>query len=439
MPGRAWFAAVLGFGRFHRDARLFLVTCLVAGAALSLYWVDFNLYLAALGMSTATIGVVSTAASLAGALVAFPASSAADRFGHRRIIAIGIGLSILALIGLLMTEALPAIMAFAALWACGQGALQVVTAPFLAEHSDAEHRNELFAVQYAIQSGTNIVAAVLGGVIAVWLASAIGLDPGGPGTYRLILIFMVGLLVAGLATVGLLTDDRPRTTAGTRLIGFGEPAAFPLDPRAAQGRLGLVVRDRALFVRLVLPGLLISIGAGQVIPFLNLFIQRKFGLDLTSLNAVFALTSLGTLAAILAQPVLARRLGQITSVVIVQAASIPFLVVLGFSPILWTVITAMAVRNSLMNAGNPIFTAFAMERVTSAERATLSAAMNVLWQIGWVVGGIWYASFQALLGFEGGYAVNFATIIALYTIATALYWIWFRSIDRRLLAERLAA
>ena len=77
---------------------------------------------------------------------------------------------------------------------------------------------------------------------------------------------------------------------------------------------------------------------------------------------MFALTSLGTIAAILYQPRLARRFGQITSVVIVQGASIPFLVVLGFSPVLWTVILAMAVRNSLMNAGNPIFNAFAMEQ-----------------------------------------------------------------------------
>jgi hypothetical protein len=180
-------------------------------------------------------------------------------------------------------------------------------------------------------------------------------------------------------------------------------------------------------------------GAGQVIPFLNIFIQRKFGLDLASLNAVFALTSLGTIAAILAQPRLARRFGQITSVVIVQAASLPFLVVLGFSPVLWTVIVAMAVRNSLMNAGNPIFSAFAMEQVSPTERATLSAAMSVLWQVGWVVGGTWYAVLQATLGFEGGYTVNFVTIIALYSIATSLYWIWFRRVDRRTLATRAAA
>jgi hypothetical protein len=125
--------------------------------------------------------------------------------------------------------------------------------------------------------------------------------------------------------------------------------------------------------------------------------------------------------------------------VIVQGASIPFLVVLGFSPILWTVILAMTVRNSLMNAGNPIFNAFSMEQVSPAERATLSAAMSVLWQVGWIIGDTWYALLQAVLGFDGGYTVNFVTIIALYSVATGLYWLWFRDADRRALEARAAA
>jgi hypothetical protein len=66
--------------------------------------------------------------------------------------------------------------------------------------------------------------------------------------------------------------------------------------------------------------------------------------------------------------------------------------------------------------------------------------MSVVWQIGWVFGGIWYAALQATLGFEAGYAVNFLTIITLYSVATALYWIWFRPADRRnLAAARLRA
>ncbi len=425
--------------RFHRDARLFLVLTFVAGAALSLYWIDFNLYLASLGLSTATIGVISTIASVAAAAVAFPASAASDRFGRRTIIAAGIGIALAGLVGLLMTQAVPLIVLFAALWAVGQQSLQVVQAPFLTEHSEPEHRNELFAAQYAIQNVTNVAAAILGAVGAAAIAAVVGLDPAGPGTYRIILVIMVVLLTASLAIVALLTDDRPRTAAGPRLVGLGEPAAFPRDPRRSRARFGIVVRDRRRFARLLIPGLLISIGAGQVIPFLNIFIQRRFGLDLTSLNAVFAFTSLGTVAAILAQPALARRFGQITSVVIVQAASIPFLAVLGFSPIIWLVILAMAVRNSLMNAGNPIFTAFAMEQVSPAERASLSAAMSVLWQIGWVIGGSWYALLQATLGFDAGYTINFVTIISLYSIATWLYWLWFRAVDRRALTTRLAA
>ena len=437
-PGGPW-SAIHGLRRFHRDARLFLVTTFVAGAALSLYWIDFNLYLSSLGLSTATIGVVSTIASVAGALVAFPASAASDRFGRRTIIGAGISIALVALIGLLLTSALPLIVVFAGLWSVGQQSLQVVQAPFLTEHSEPQHRNELFAVQFAIQNVTNVAAALLGAVGAAAIAALIGLDPEGPGTYRVILVIMVVLLTASLATVALLTDDRPRMVGGPRLVTIGEPAAFPVDPRRSRTMFGIVVRDRGRFARLVFPGFLISVGAGQVIPFLNIFIQRKFGLDLTSLNAVFAFTSLGTVAAILAQPRLARRFGQITSVVIVQTASIPFLVVLGFSPVILMVILAMAVRNSLMNAGNPIFSAFAMEQVTPAERATLSAAMSVLWQIGWVIGGTWYAVLQAVLGFDGGYTVNFVTIITLYSIATTLYWVWFRPADRRALAARLAA
>ncbi|HEX2883717.1 MAG TPA: MFS transporter [Candidatus Limnocylindria bacterium] len=434
------FPGIGRIGSFHRDAKVFLVTTLVAGAALSLYWIDFNLYLASLGYSTATIGVVATIGSTAGALTAFPASALSDRIGRRAILGGGMALAVVALLGLLTFDALPLIIVFAATWAVAQQAFMVVQMPFLAEHSEPEHRNELFALQAAIQSVTNVLAAALGGLLATSIARAAGLDPDGTDTYRLILVMMTVLLVIGLGTIALLSDDRPRAVRGPeRLRSLGEPAAFPPVSQRPRTFMGVVIRDRGRVVRLLLPGFLIAVGAGQVIPFLNLFVQGKFGLDLASLNALFALTSLGTVAAMLFQPTLARRFGQIGSVVIVQSVSIPFLVVLGFSPLLWTVILAMVVRNSLMNAGNPIFSAFAMEQVTPVERATLAAAMSVLWQLGWVIGGAWYATLQAVLGFDAGYAVNFLTVITLYSVATMLYWLWFREVDRRALEARRAA
>jgi MFS family permease len=430
-PLRRWLDRIRGF---QPDARKFLLVTLVGGAATSLWWIDFNLYLASLGLSTSEIGIVATVGSVAMALAAFPASALSDRIGRRLVMIGGVAASTAAVVGLIATAELGPILLLVALFGAGSQAIQVVATPFMSEHSEPEHRSELFALQFAISSATNVVAAALGGVVAGLIANSLGFRPDGPEAYRVILVFMVVLLGGGLLIMLRLRDDRPAPLRRAALLAAGEPARFPR--RTAMvgwslARLGLTVLDRRTFARLLLPGFLISIGAGQVIPFLNLFVQAKFGLDLVGLNGLFALTSVGTMLAILYQPTLARRFGRLRSVILVQGASIPFLIVLGFSPLLWTVIAAMAVRNSLMNAGNPIFNAFAMDQVSPPERATLSAAMSLLWSLGWVIAGLYYAAIHAVLGFDAGYALNFGTIIVLYSTATVLYYRWFGDAEER--------
>ncbi|HYM84653.1 MAG TPA: MFS transporter [Candidatus Dormibacteraeota bacterium] len=421
------------FTGFERDARLFLLTTFVAGGAISLYWIDFYLYLQALGIPNQVIGLVGTLGNLSSALVTFPASALSDRLGRRAILAVGTVLMLIATLGVLATSAGIVLALLAGVFAAGQQMLFVVQSPFLAEHSRPEHRSELFSAQFAISNVTNVIAAVGGGALATAIAIALGMDPNGAGTYRVVIAFMAVLLVGGLATLVLLTDDRPARRRLASPRARGEPAAFPMPARPVTraSRLGLVVVDRARFARLVLPGFLIALGAGQVIPYLNLFVRTKFALDLAQLNTVFAVTSLGTVLAILLQPALARRLGKVASVAIMQGASIPFLAVLGFSPVLWTVVVAMTVRNSLMNAGNPIANAFAMEHVDPTERATLAAVQSLLWSLGWVIAGPYYAILQASLGFTNGYAVGFVTIIVLYSLGTGLYWWWFRDAEGR--------
>jgi MFS family permease len=420
---------------FLPDARRFLLVTLVGGAATSLWWIDFNLYLVSLGIAASGIGIIATVGSVASALAAIPASSLSDRIGRRIVMAAGTGAGIVAALGLAASADRLAIALLVALFSAGSAAVQVVASPYMTEHSRPEHRSELFALQFAIGSATNVVAAALGGVVAGALAGAIGAQAGSPDAYRLILVFMALLLAPALIVILRLTDDRPALRSSRAVRAAGEPARFPRS-RIASGwtmaRLGMTVRDRRAFARLLIPSFLISIGAGQVIPFLNVFVQAKFGLDIVALNGVFAITSLGTMVAILFQPTLARRFGRIRSVIIVQGASLPFLLVLGFSPILWTVIAAMAVRNSLMNAGNPIFNAFAMDQVSDAERATLAAFMSLEWSVGWVIAGAYYSTVHAVVtDFDAAYAVNFVTIIVLYSVATLLYWRWFGGNERR--------
>ena len=83
-------------------------------AAFSLYWINFNLYLAALGHSPATIGLIATVSSLASAVIAFPMSALSDRIGRKRVLLIGVAIAAVSLVGLLSTTWLPLLWVFGA-------------------------------------------------------------------------------------------------------------------------------------------------------------------------------------------------------------------------------------------------------------------------------------------------------------------------------------
>ena len=294
---------------FERDARLFLLVTLASGSAVSLWWIDFNLYLRSLGVDLPVIGLVTTVGSAASLVVAFPASIVSDRTGRRLVLLAGAVLMTAAFGGLLVTSALPALLLAAAAFAAGSGAMQVVSQPFLAEHSRAEERSELFAVQFAISNGTNVIAALAGGLIAQQVASAGGFDPQGPQAYRVLIMLMAGLGTLAILLLARLHNDRPAASMSARGVGrrggldglresdrSGAPdfdrlgGRGPLVSRRTEGlsalvRDGIHVSDRGDFARLLLPGFLISLDAGQVIPFLNVFIQGRFHLPLASLNA----------------------------------------------------------------------------------------------------------------------------------------------------------
>lgn len=433
-----------GYRGFSRNARIFIAGAFLSSAAFGLFFVNFNLYLAARGFDPATIGLIATTSGLSIAAAAVPASILANRIGRRLTMLLGVGAVVLALIGFLMLDSLGAIFGLTVLYGTGQQLLSVPVSPFLAENSRPEQRNEVFALHAA----TFNLAQVVIGLSAGALVSLVGLGGGGSAneveSFRLLLVGMLALIGGTSLLLAAISDDRPsalaaHTAQAPAAVASPEslqPAYPSAQLRSRLSRVGIHVSDTRLFLKLVTPGFLIAVGAGQVLPFLNLYIVGRFGLDLSTINAVFAVSALGTMIAILIQPVLARRYGKIQSVVLVQGASIPFIIVLGFAPWIGLVIVGMTVRNALMNAANPIFGAFVMERVKPLERATFSATMSMTWSIGWAIGGIYYSTVQGTLGFARGYDVNFLTIIAFYSAATMLYWLWFGRPER---AARAAA
>jgi MFS family permease len=125
---------------------------------------------------------------------------------------------------------------------------------------------------------------------------------------------------------------------------------------------------------------------------------------------------------LLVAPPLAERMGKIQLVVVTQALSIPFLVLLCFSPWYWLSVVAYLVRVALMNMSSPIYQTFVMEKVDSPARATAASLVSMSWNFGWAFSPMVSGWLQVRYGF----APPFALTILLYAISVALYWafIW---------------
>ena len=124
---------------------------------------------------------------------------------------------------------------------------------------------------------------------------------------------------------------------------------------------------------------------------------------------------------LLMAPPLADRFGKIQVVVVTQALSVPFLIILGFSPWFWLSAIAYYVRLALMNMSNPVYQTFVMESVEPEARATVASLTSMAWNFGWFLS----PSVSGYLQVSYGFGPAFVGTISLYIVAITMYWAFF--------------
>jgi MFS family permease len=112
---------------------------------------------------------------------------------------------------------------------------------------------------------------------------------------------------------------------------------------------------------------------------------------------------------------------KIRAVVLTQALSLVFLLVMGFSPFFWMVGIGFLMRGTLMNMAVPLYSAFSMELIPEREQGTVNSVKELAWQVGWAVGP--YISGLVQLSF--GFTPLFITTAVLYASAILVTWIFF--------------
>ena len=389
---------------FKTNARWYLLNVIITGAVMGVFRLLFNFFVLSLGFDEAMLGNLVTTSSLVALLAALPMGYLSDMIGRKASLVLSGALLSASILAMAVWPTALMFYAMNVVSGIAQSLAGVTMSPFLMENSDEHERTYLFSFGQGLQMTMASVGNWIGGYLPTWMGQARNVTATSSIAYGdSVLIIGIG---AALAVLPLVFLKSPRMEHSQRAI-------FAPFQYAAKNPL--------LLTKLILPMLLTSLGAGLIMPFMNVFFRVVHHQPDTVIGALFAWGSLAMGIGLLLAPPLADRTGKIQLVVITQGLSIPFLILLGFSPILWVGAATYYIRLALMNMSSPVYQTFVMEHVEPSSRATVASLTSMAWNFGWAFS----PTVSGLLQVRYGFGPPFIGTIILYTISVVMYWTFF--------------
>lgn len=382
---------------------------MVTGMTLGGFRLLFNFYVLSLGYDEELLGNLITTSNLTALFMALPMGFLVDFWGRKnaliiRTFLLGVSVAVMAVWpGTLVFFGMNILIGLA------MSINSVVTGPFMMENSDEQERSYLFSFGSGIQMAAMSVGNWVGGYLPTWVGGYHNVDPESSAAYAGTMLMIA--LVSSLGLIPIFFIKR------NRLVNVRDGVFAPV----------VFARENPkLLGKVFTPLLIVSIGAGLFVPFMNVFFREVHHLPDSSVGSLMAWGSLAMGAGLLVAPPLADRLGKLRLVVITQGLSIPFMILLGFSPLIWVTAAAFYIRMALMNMSSPIYQNFVLEQVKPDDRATVASLHSMVWSFG----RSFSPSVSGSLQVSYGFGPPFILATGLYIVAIFLYWLfWLRKGD----------
>lgn len=147
-----------------------------------------------------------------------------------------------------------------------------------------------------------------------------------------------------------------------------------------------------LIFKAISPLILISIGAGLTIPFVNLFFNSVFGFSSSQFSLLGSFTAILVFSFSLLVPSLRKKYGYWMTIVVVQSFAILCLIIMAFTEIyayhslaLIVAVFAYVFRQPLMHMAHPASNELMMNYVGKKNQELISALSSSLWSASWFI------------------------------------------------------
>jgi MFS family permease len=395
--------------QYSRDIKLFLLFTLAANVGIGMFMLIFNLYLIELGLLEDYIGAFNAIHTVGIAGMSLTMGMLINKLGVWRCVALGF-MFFLASSVLLVTVTQPEILLGLAIFGgVGTAFLFVPTMPLIVDLTRSTERHGVAALTFSLNSLSMTVASLVGGFTPRALASVLPVEAPSAEAFRYTLL--LGLAIAALALIPLYRMSEQRRSAMPEDTAADTHAGMtPLEP-------GRVRRHMVMFIAV---GGLMSLGAGMVFPFYNVYLF-SIGASASQIGLIFSIAGIVAAVLGLTSPYLASKLGSQMAVVVVRVAPLPLFGMLIFFPALWIAVLAHVVRTVSINMGWPIDSSYIAGVLPGKARTAVFGYRSGAWNIGF-----------ALAAFVGGnvivrwgYGATFATYIVFMLAAMILFYGYF--------------
>lgn len=328
----------------------------------------------------------------------------ASRFGRKN--ALGFGLIVIGLsaIGIVSTTNIFIMQILSVAFGIGQTTLMTFQSPFLYSESTDESRVYAFSASFSTRNAAFMTGSLLTGILADFITTRVA-EPYLGIRYALISISLMSFVA--LIPLVLIKDNKHQEG---KHINFREIKN---------------VYSRKLLIILIYT-CFIGFGAGMVVPFFGVYL--KYQLDITDsiVGTILAIAQMGTVIGGLTVPFIAKKIGKVNTITLVQMGSIPFLILIGAPTSLVMVAIAFFFRSSLMNMAHPLIQNLYMDVTEDKYRPLVSSLRSTVSNIS-RAGGIMLGGYMMA---NVGYGSPYVVTIICYIIGTIIFRSAYKPIRR---------
>lgn len=356
---------------FTHNASRYLSSGFLQGLGGGMLATVFGIYIKAAGMSESVIGNVEASVAFAAALVSLLGAPLVRALGYRVLLVAAIVTMVFSRFGQAFLPNAIAMLGFALAIGLSDGFMRAISSAFLSSNSEEKERSHLFSIEFLVR----ISAGFFGGLAGGFLPTGLQHFMTELQSYQWTIA--AGTVVLGLGIVPMLRlreDKRDRT---------------PVKHAYVHSLKNFTHWDR--LAKLVGPQMLISLGGGLVLPFVPLYLKHSLDASIAQIGMILGFSAIVTAMGTFVTPVIARRIGLVRGVALMQLLSVPFLALVPIARTLPLAIGALWTRGACMNIAGPMYNQFAMEGVSDDDKPLIAGGMffglNLMWLLGNVLGG----------------------------------------------------